>query len=868
MKKVMTINIADVIAGTKFLVGEAELQSGILRRFSSVALLIGCAAVCVIGAQPAGGAETNTQPKIAKGPFEPAVASLTQHQTPEWFRDTKFGIYTHWGPVAVGTARQPAGQSDTWYGRYMYIPGLSGPQYHGGIPSRTTFEDHRKNFGDQAKFGFKDIIPLFKAERFNADEWADLFVKSGAKFAGTVVIHHDNFAMWDSQVTRWNAVKMGPKRDLTGELERAIHKRKMKFVAAMHHAMTWYYYEPAFAYDAKDPQYSDLYGEPHPPADKDLSKDWTEVEWAPPSERFVREWLAKCVELVDKYKVDLLWHDAAMEHIPEPVRLSMAAHFYNRAAEGKREVVLTYKGGELPQGTAVLDFERGGADNILPMPWLSDTSVGRNFWYYDAGDAGSFSITELVQILVDIVSKNGCLLLNVGPHPDGTISQKQKDTLLGIGRWLKENGEAIYGTRPWKVFGEGANPAIRFTSRGDTLYALVLAVPQGAVKIASLGKASKLADKPVAHVKLLGSKEELDWVQENDALVVNVPKNLPCEHAVAFRIDFGGDVTVYPDGRPAATLRLEAKDQGVLLKHGGGPGQCDVLGAREALIFEEKGVYHLFYDGAGPKGWLACLATSKDLKVWEKKGPILDFGKPGEPDSATAASPWVIFNGKEWHMFYLGSPNATPFPDRIPSFPYLTMKAKSGSLGGPWVKQPDVVPFRTKPGTYYGDTASPGHIVKQGKEYLMFFSASMKRTLGIARTKDLNEPWAIDPRPIVSPEEQIENSSLYFEPSNKTWFLFTNHIGLDGGEYTDAVWVYWSKDLNTWDAKNKAVVLDGKNCTWSKKCIGMPSVIAVGKRLAIFYDGPGGDSVDHMRRDVGLAWLELPLTPPAGSVKE
>jgi len=407
MKKMIDIHIADVIAGTKFLVGEAKLRSGILRLFPAVAVLVGGAAMCVIGAQTAGGAKTNSLQKIAKGPFEPTVSSLIQHQTPDWFRDAKFGIYTHWGPVAVGTARQHAGHSDTWYGRYMYIPGLSGPKYHGGIPSRTTFEDHIKNFGDQAMFGFKDIIRLFKAERFNADEWADLFAKSGAKFAGTVVIHHDNFAMWDSQVTRWNAAKMGPKRDLTGELEQAIHKRGMKFVAAMHHAMTWYYYEPAFAYDAKDPQYSDLYGEPHALADADLSKDWCDVQWVPPSERFIREWLAKCVELVDKYKVDLLWHDAAMEHIPEPVRLSMVTHFYNRAAEEKREVVLTYKGNELPQGIAVLDFERGGANEILQMPWLSDTSVGRNFWFYDAGDANSFSTTELVQILADIVSKNG-----------------------------------------------------------------------------------------------------------------------------------------------------------------------------------------------------------------------------------------------------------------------------------------------------------------------------------------------------------------------------------------------------------------------------------------------------------------------------
>ena len=219
-------------------------------------------------------------------------------------------------------------------------------------------------------------------------------------------------------------------------------------------------------------------------------------------------------------------------------------------------------------------------------------------------------------------------------------------------------------------------------------------------------------------------------------------------------------------------------------------------------------------------------------------------------------------------MFYLGTPNTSGAPHFIPSFPYLTLKARSRSLAGPWIKQPEVVPFTCQPNTYYDVTASPGHIVKQGDGYLMFFSAAgndqrgTHRTISIARTKDLNGPWAIDPQPIVPPEEQIENSSLYFEPSNKTWFLFTNHIGLDGGEYTDAVWVYWSKDLNRWDAKNKAVVLDGKNCTWSKKCLGMPSVVRVGKRLAIFYDAPGGDSDSHMERDVGLAWLELPLSPP------
>jgi predicted GH43/DUF377 family glycosyl hydrolase len=322
------------------------------------------------------------------------------------------------------------------------------------------------------------------------------------------------------------------------------------------------------------------------------------------------------------------------------------------------------------------------------------------------------------------------------------------------------------------------------------------------------------------------------------------------------------DPVVYPDGRPAARLRMEAKDQGRVLKYGDGPNQCDQLGARDLWAFEAGGTFYMHYDGAGPKGWLACLAVSKDLVHWEKKGPILDFGAPGAEDSASASYGVTYLEGSSWHMFYLGTPNASPAPDLIPTMPYLTMKAKSASPGGPWIKQPEVVPFRTKPGSYYADTASPGQVIKQGDEYLMFFSASMKRTIGIARTKNLDGPWTVDPQPIVPPEEQIENTSLYFEPSNKTWFLFTNHIGLEAEEYTDAVWVYWTKDLNKWNAKHKAVVLDGKNCTWSKKCIGLPSVLPIDGKLAVLYDAPGGESTSHMKRDIGLAWLDLPLNPP------
>jgi predicted GH43/DUF377 family glycosyl hydrolase len=221
-------------------------------------------------------------------------------------------------------------------------------------------------------------------------------------------------------------------------------------------------------------------------------------------------------------------------------------------------------------------------------------------------------------------------------------------------------------------------------------------------------------------------------------------------------------------------------------------------------------------------------------------------------------------------MFYLGTPNVTPPPDNIPSFPYLTLKAQSKNPYGPWTKQQNVTTFRPVAGTYTATTASPGYIVTDGGEYLQFFSASMmdgrvcRRTLGIARTKDLNTTWSVEREPIVPLAEQVENSSLYFEPSNSTWFLFTNHVGINAGgsEYTDSIWVYWSTDLRHWSSDKKAVVLDGQNCTWSKQCIGLPSVLPWKGRLAIFYDAPGGDSISHMQRDVGLAWLDLPLRVP------
>jgi len=335
-------------------------------------------------------------------------------------------------------------------------------------------------------------------------------------------------------------------------------------------------------------------------------------------------------------------------------------------------------------------------------------------------------------------------------------------------------------------------------------------------------------------------------------------------------------MTSYPDGRPAATYRLDAKDAGRILKHGSGPDKCDALGAREASVVLHKGTYHLFYDGAEPGvGWLACLATSTDLKTWQRHGKVFSYGKPGTLDSHTAASPWFIRHDGLWHAFYVGCRKTTPPPNGIPHMPHFTLKAEAKDLTGPWKKRHDVNVVSTDPGTYRSDTAGPGGLFWHGGKLRMFFSCAKNvkdargkvvhlRSLGMAHAPHPDGPWTVLDKPILPLKEQIENSSLYYEKSNGWWFLFTNHVGVNdsGHEWTDAVWVYWSKDPTKWNPDRKAVVLDGRNCSWSSKCVGMPSVVKVGSRLALFYDAPGGNSISHMGRDIGLAWLDLPLTPP------
>ncbi len=332
-----------------------------------------------------------------------------------------------------------------------------------------------------------------------------------------------------------------------------------------------------------------------------------------------------------------------------------------------------------------------------------------------------------------------------------------------------------------------------------------------------------------------------------------------------------GTTSRYFDRRPETALRMDARDQGVVLRHGTGPDSCDAYGARDVWVYDANGTFIMHYDGAGPSGWLSVRARSADLLHWAIDGPVLALGKDGEEDSKSASYGITATDGKEWHMFYLGTQFTSPPPDRVPSLPYLTLKARSKSPLGPWEKQPGVVAFRPSSGTYYSHTASPGQIIQHDGEYLQFFSAAVmnvngliRRSLGIARTRNLDSSWTLSADPIVPLGEQIENAALYFEKATDTWFLFTNHVGWYEGEeeYTDAIWVYWSKDITKWNPADKAVVLDRRNCSWSKRVIGLPSVVRFGDRLALFYDGLEGKGHGHTRRDVGLAWLRLPLRVP------
>jgi len=496
---------------------------------------------------------TETTSASAKAPFHPTWDSLAQYRTPDWFRDAKFGIFIHWGVYSV-----PAFANE-WYSRNMYVPG------------NKAFEHQIAAYGPQTAFGYKDFIPMFRAEHFDPAAWVDLFARAGARYVVPVAEHCDGFAMYASDMTPWNAAAMGPHRDVVGELAAAARARGLRFGVSSHTAEHWWWYGVGrtFASDVRDetPLTSQLYGPAAPmnlpgldgKVDDTNEPDPAHLErWQPPDQAWLDNWLARSTELVDKYHPDFFYFDWWIgQPAYKPALQQFAAYYYDRSAERNQQPVLTYKEESMPANAATLDIERGKLDTLRLLPWQTDTSISIHSWGYVEHDEYR-TAKSLIHQLLDTVSKNGNLLLNVGPKSDGTIPDEARAVLLQMGEWLRLNGEGVFDSRPFAVFGEGPTKApknsteknsdiqaytpedIRFTTSRDgrNLYAAVLGWPaSGSLIIHTLFRANPYLPAPVCAVKLLGRSSAIPFNQLPDGLHLTLgATHPPGDIAYVFRI--------------------------------------------------------------------------------------------------------------------------------------------------------------------------------------------------------------------------------------------------------------------------------------------------------------------------------------------
>jgi len=474
--------------------------------------------------------------KAPKGPFTADWESLSKHNpAPDWFLDAKFGIYFHWGVYSV-----PAFSTE-WYPRRMH-----------DLDSKEN-KHHIATYGQPTEFGYADFVPMFKAEKFNAEEWADLFVRAGARFAGPVAEHHDGFSMWDSDLTPWNAADKGPKRDITGELEKAIHGRGMRFFTSFHHARNNLWQNP----DKSNEIWSGHYGlakQNYPALFEDPERAIMYGDM--PRDLFLDMWKGKLKEVIDKYHPDIMWFDSWLDEIPDSVKAEYLAHYFNRANELGKEVVVTFKQEDLPQDVGVLDLEKGRMGELTTFPWLTDDTISKGSWCYTQ-DLEIKSTSIVLHSLIDIVSKNGVLVLNISPKADGTIPEIQQNVLLQMGSWLGKYGEAIYDTRPWLTFGEGPTQLkagrfggftdaggytaqdVRYTQKDNSIYAILLGTPDAGqqVTLESFAKNKFGKDVKIKNVSMLDSGQKVKWQQGEKGLVITAPAKDSDELAVVFRLE-------------------------------------------------------------------------------------------------------------------------------------------------------------------------------------------------------------------------------------------------------------------------------------------------------------------------------------------
>lgn len=495
----------------------------------------------------------------ATGQYEANWESLGNYQVPEWYKDAKFGIWPHWGVYSVPAYR--GDHAAEWYGRWMYGVEKGEVEIHPRRGAENEFfskrgmktaEFHRSTFGDPLDFGYHDLVPLWKAEKWDADSWAQLAIDSGARFFCMMGMHHDGFALYDSDLTRWNSVDKGPGRDFVSEMREAAHKRGLKFGVSNHFAWNYeffgYYHRNEFG--QAQPELADLYSE------------------GVVDEAYLERWWNRTTELVDKSECDLYYFDWGWNNDAwrkKNFHARFAAYLYNKGIEtgkgsiGAPGIVLCTKRNDVPVHAGVRDLERRQMADIEEHVWQTDTSISVHSWGYATEDEYR-SADQLIDSLVDIVSKNGVMMLNFGPKADGTVPEEYKQPLLEMGHWLKHCGDAIYATRPCTKFGEGpelenqrqqhdhnivyTGEHLRFTRNkaNDTLYAIALGWPGKEMLIKSF---SGVDLSHIRSVRLLGVKGQLKWKQADEGLKVFLPQEPGYGKAYPVQIVFKDQVPIF-----------------------------------------------------------------------------------------------------------------------------------------------------------------------------------------------------------------------------------------------------------------------------------------------------------------------------------